>query len=72
MKNYWRKAFCALVLWLMVTTPVFAGDGFMHTDKTTPQPPTTNSAIGGLIHISAADALREIGLSLLQGLLTRF
>ena len=75
MKSNCRKILAALVLALIITTPAFAGDGIIWTEFAPPPPP----AVGGTMQTDdnlstseAADALTEIGLSLLEGLLTRF
>jgi hypothetical protein len=84
MKNY-RNALAALILAFVFSTPTFAGDGGMWTDRTPPPPPPTqadgiiwtgktSSQADGVLHTSTAapasnDALTEIAFSLLQTLL---
>jgi hypothetical protein len=73
MKTNCRKALATSVLALTLVPAAFADDGIIHTDRTQPAP-TAN----GIIHtdevsnIEVTDALTQIGLDVLQGLLTRF
>jgi hypothetical protein len=84
MKNY-RNALAALDLAFVFSTPAFAGDGLIWTDRTPPPPPPTqadgvlwtgktSSQADGVLHTGKAapasnDVLTEIAFSLLQTLL---
>jgi hypothetical protein len=84
MKNY-RNALAALILTFVFSTPTFAGDGVIWTDRTPPLPPPTqadgvlwtgksSSQADDVLHTGIADcasndALTEIAFSLLQTLL---
>ena len=85
MKNNYRKALAALVLVLAFSSSAFADDGIMWTGEAPPPPPptpatssitdtndiaSTTQATGGIIWTDAADALTEVGLSLLRDALT--
>jgi hypothetical protein len=75
MKSNCRKILAAVVLALIITTPALAGDGIIWTEFAPPPPPAmggTTQTDDTLSTSEAADALTEIGLSLLEGLLTRF
>ena len=78
MKENCRKALAALVLTLALTSSAFADDGIMHTDRTaTPPPPPAVDGVmhteaDGVMHTDAAEALTEVGVNLLQGLLSMF
>lgn len=72
MKIY-RNAVAALVLAIVFSTSVYAGEGILHTEKTPPPPPPAQSE--GVMHTGIAapapegDVLTETALSLLQNLL---
>ena len=69
MRENYRKIFAALAMTLVLASSGFADDGIIHTEIAPPPPPP---AIDGIIHTGSTDALTEVALSLLQGLLTRF
>jgi hypothetical protein len=74
MKNY-QKAIASLVLAFTFTSSANADDGIIQTGSPAPQPsPTANGAMPteGIMDTDKADALTQIGLDVLQGLLTRF
>jgi hypothetical protein len=72
MKNNHRKSLAALVLVLAFSSSTFADDGIMWPEHAPPPPPPANVAMqteiadDGIIQTGEADALTEIGLSLLQ------
>ncbi len=73
MKNY-RNAVVALVLAMVFSTPAFAEDGIIHTEKNLlplPTPPPVNSTVwtGTTTPAPEADVLTEIALNLFQNLL---
>ena len=78
MKENCRRGIAALVLALALSSSAFAEDGEMHTGITSPPPPppTANGAMhteaDGIMHTEVAEALTEVGLNLLQGLLTLY
>ena len=69
-----------LLLKLTLTSTALADDGIMKTDGavTQPQPQPTvtgemhTEVAGGEIHTDGSNALTEVGLRLLQDMLTRF
>lgn len=82
MNNY-RKALAALVLVLAFSSSVFADDGIMWTERTSPPPPpsadgvihtedaaSANLATDGIIQTGLAETLTVIGSSLLRDALT--
>ncbi len=72
MKSNCRKPFAALVLMLAFSSSTFADDGIMWPEHAPPPPPPANAAMqtdvadDGIIQTGGADALTEVGLSLLQ------
>ncbi len=72
MKSY-RNALATLVLALVFSTSVFAGEGVIHTEKTPPPPPPPQA--DGIIWTDTSspepeeDDLMEVALTLLQTLL---
>ncbi|HEX8068982.1 MAG TPA: hypothetical protein VF546_03455 [Pyrinomonadaceae bacterium] len=73
MKNL-KKALAMLTLTLTLTANTFADDGFMHTGAPAPSSQTVEDEppTDGIIWAEGVDALTQIGLDVLQGLLTRF
>jgi hypothetical protein len=85
MKSY-RNALAALVLAFVFSTSAFAGDGIMYTGITSPPPPPQTTGImytgrttpqadgvistGEAAPAPEADTLTEIGLNLLQSVLS--
>lgn len=71
-----QQLFASVVLALLLSISVFAGDGIIQPWVTPPPPPVTNgaSAAEGIITIGAtsSDPVAEIALSLLQGVLALF
>jgi hypothetical protein len=71
MKSY-RTAIAALVLAFVFSTPAFADEGILWTDKTPPPPPPQAEGIlwtDGASPMPEDDSLTEITLTLLQTLL---
>jgi hypothetical protein len=74
MKNNCRKAVAALALALVLTSSAFADDGEIHTGSPATQSSPTvegeihTGATDSIIYTDGADALVDIGLSLLQTL----
>ena len=75
-----QQPFASVVLTLLLSISVFAGDGIIHTLLTEPTPPpppvaTSNaSASEGIITtgLTSNDSATEVALSLLQGVLALF
>ena len=74
MKSY-RNIIAALVMAFVFSTPGFAGDGVLWTDRNPPPPPQPAQATG-IIHTDMTapapeeSVLTEIALDLLQTLIT--
>ncbi|HEX8071606.1 MAG TPA: hypothetical protein VF546_16750 [Pyrinomonadaceae bacterium] len=78
MKDYGRKTIAALVFALALTTPALADDGIMYPDRTPPGAAgsiETESIIWGdaasVIWGDAAEGVKQVGLGVLQELLSR-
>lgn len=75
-----QQLFASVVLILVLSISVFAGDGIIEIGRTVPPPPppsiATNNAseAEGIIEIGAksTDSVTEVALSLLQGVLALF